>query len=284
MLAWSPSSDNVGVVEYGLYASGLRVATSSDANATLTSLECGTSYLVAIDAADAAGNRSAQASSYLRTSACPSSNQAPSTPTLVKVTAASQTSVSLVVDCLHRRRRGDAATGSISPASAPPRRPRPAPTSRASVRHELRARRRRVRRRRPALHRHGAVHRNLPLPSTPPPPPPTTTGTVTQTIANGATLSGRGQLARRLRQQRRHGRGRPRLDRVPRRRHPGAVRDQPALRRHRRLLGLHHRQRRPTHLPGARPQRRRHPPRHQHHHRHRRQQDTTAAADLRPAP
>ncbi len=75
MLAWSPSTDNVGVVEYGLYASGLRVATSSDASATLTNLACGTSYLVAIDAADAAGNRSTQATSYLRTSACPSSNQ-----------------------------------------------------------------------------------------------------------------------------------------------------------------------------------------------------------------
>ncbi len=66
MLAWSPSTDNVGVVEYGLYASGLRVSTSSDANATLTNLACGTSYLVALDAADAAGNRSTQATSYLR--------------------------------------------------------------------------------------------------------------------------------------------------------------------------------------------------------------------------
>ena len=75
MLAWSASTDNVGVVEYGLYASGLRVATSSDASATLTNLACGTSYLVAIDAADAAGNRSAQATSYLRTSACPSTNK-----------------------------------------------------------------------------------------------------------------------------------------------------------------------------------------------------------------
>ena len=48
---------------------------------------------------------------------------------------------------------------------------------------------------------------------TPPPPPPSTTGAVTQTIANGATAHRRGQLARRLRQERRHGRGRPRHDR-----------------------------------------------------------------------
>ncbi len=58
VFSWSPSSDNVGVVEYGLYASGVRVATVSDATATLSRLSCGTSYLVAIDAADAAGNRS----------------------------------------------------------------------------------------------------------------------------------------------------------------------------------------------------------------------------------
>ena len=39
--SWSPSSDNVGVVEYGLYASGVRVATVSDATATLSDLSCG---------------------------------------------------------------------------------------------------------------------------------------------------------------------------------------------------------------------------------------------------
>ena len=83
MLAWSPSSDNVGVVEYGLYVAGLRVATVSEASATLTNLACGTSYLVGIDAADAAGNRSARVSSYFRTSACPTTNKPPSTPAAV---------------------------------------------------------------------------------------------------------------------------------------------------------------------------------------------------------
>ena len=34
VLAWTPSSDNVGVVEYGLYDSGLRVATVSEPSAT----------------------------------------------------------------------------------------------------------------------------------------------------------------------------------------------------------------------------------------------------------
>jgi chitodextrinase len=95
MLTWTASTDNVGVVEYGLYTSGLRVASSSDASATLSNLTCATSYLVAIDATDAAGNRSAQATTYLRTSACPSTNKPPSTPTGLKVTAATATSVSL---------------------------------------------------------------------------------------------------------------------------------------------------------------------------------------------
>ena len=107
VLAWTPSSDNVGVVEYGLYASGVRVSTVSDANATLTNLKCGTSYLIAIDAADAAGNRSAQVSSFYRTSACPSTNKPPSTPTLVQVAKTTQTSCGSVVDGLDRRRRRD---------------------------------------------------------------------------------------------------------------------------------------------------------------------------------
>ena len=95
VLAWTPSTDNVGVVEYGLYASGLRVTTASDASATLTGLSCGKSYLIALDAADAAGNRSAQTSAFYKTSACPSTNKPPTTPTVVKVTAATDTTVAL---------------------------------------------------------------------------------------------------------------------------------------------------------------------------------------------
>ena len=93
VLAWTPSSDSVGVVEYGLYDSGLRVATVSDASATVTNLSCGKTYLLGIDAADAAGNRSPQVASYFRTSACPTTNKAPTTPTVVEVTTATDTTV-----------------------------------------------------------------------------------------------------------------------------------------------------------------------------------------------
>ena len=95
VLVWTPSTDNVGVVEYGLYASGIRVTTVGDASATLTGLSCGKSYLIALDAADAAGNRSTQTSAFYKTSACPSTNKPPSTPTVVKVAKTSETTVAL---------------------------------------------------------------------------------------------------------------------------------------------------------------------------------------------
>ena len=95
VVAWTPSTDNVGVVEYGLYDSGLRVATVNEASATVTTLACGKTYLLGIDAADAAGNRSARVDSYFRTSACPSTNKPPSTPTGLNVTSASPTGVTL---------------------------------------------------------------------------------------------------------------------------------------------------------------------------------------------
>ena len=95
VLVWTPSTDNVGVVEYGLYASGIRVTTVGDASATLTGLSCGKSYLIALDAADAAGNRSTQTSAFYKTSACPSTNKPPSTPTVVKVAKTTETTVAL---------------------------------------------------------------------------------------------------------------------------------------------------------------------------------------------
>ena len=108
---------------------------------------------------------------------------------------------------------------------------------------------------------------------TPPPPPPSSTGAVTQTIANGSTISS--------------------LDnwRAVYDANGDGVEDDPGsiqflidgnqvlteinapVRRHLRQRHHHHQQR-PAHLPGARPQRQRHPARHQHHHRHRQQPDT----------
>jgi chitodextrinase len=186
VLAWTPSSDNVGVVEYGLYVGALRVSTVSDTNATLTSLKCGTGYLIAIDAADAAGNRSAQASSFFRTSDCPSTNQPPTTPTGLRVTAATATSVSLAWTAS----TDDVAVAGYGLYVAGQRTGQTTTTSATSTglqcgttyalgvdAYDNTGKRSTV-----------AELSTATFPCAP--PPPSSTGAVTQTITNGATLSG----------------------------------------------------------------------------------------------
>ena len=73
VLAWNPSADNVGVVGYGVYRNLQRVASPSEPTVPLAGLACGSSYDYAIDAVDAAGNRSSLARAYVQTSACASS-------------------------------------------------------------------------------------------------------------------------------------------------------------------------------------------------------------------
>jgi len=95
VLSWQPSTDNVGVVGYGLYVGGLRVASTNEPSATVTGLECGRSYDLGLDAVDAAGNRSARAVAYFTTAACAPDRTAPSTPGQLAVQSASSTSVTL---------------------------------------------------------------------------------------------------------------------------------------------------------------------------------------------
>ena len=94
VLAWNPSSDNVGVTGYGLYVAGLRVGSSGDASATVSGLACGKSYVVSVDAVDAAGNRSSRTNAYFSTSRCVDT-QAPTAPTNLAPSNATKTSVSL---------------------------------------------------------------------------------------------------------------------------------------------------------------------------------------------
>src|SRR5262249_19130757 len=77
VLGWSPSSDDIGVVEYGVYRNLQRVATTSAPNVTLSGLACGSTYSYLVDAADAAGNRSLQASVYVRPASCSAAGGAP---------------------------------------------------------------------------------------------------------------------------------------------------------------------------------------------------------------
>ena len=61
-VSWSASSDNVGVAGYGYYRGGALVGSGAGTSYTFSGLACGTSYSLAVDAYDAAGNRSAKAS------------------------------------------------------------------------------------------------------------------------------------------------------------------------------------------------------------------------------
>jgi chitodextrinase len=70
-LSWNASSDNVAVAGYGLYRNGTSVGTSSGTSYTFSGLTCETSYSLAVDAFDAAGNRSAKATLTATTSSCP---------------------------------------------------------------------------------------------------------------------------------------------------------------------------------------------------------------------
>ena len=79
ILAWSPSTDDFGVVGYGLYVGGFWVGQWSEPSATITNLSCGQTYQIGIDAADAAGNQSARTNAFFSTAPC-TDRTPPSTP------------------------------------------------------------------------------------------------------------------------------------------------------------------------------------------------------------
>jgi chitodextrinase len=69
-LSWNAAIDNVGVAGYSVYRSGTKVADTTATSHTVTGLSCGTGYSFSVDAFDAAGNRSGQASATASTAAC----------------------------------------------------------------------------------------------------------------------------------------------------------------------------------------------------------------------
>ncbi|MGH8985301.1 MAG: fibronectin type III domain-containing protein, partial [Acidimicrobiia bacterium] len=94
-LAWTASTDDLGVAGYRVYRDGALVASTSTTNRTVSGLACGTSYTFAVTAYDAAGNTSGQASRTASTSACSGDTSGPSTPSGLAVTGSTATSVSL---------------------------------------------------------------------------------------------------------------------------------------------------------------------------------------------
>jgi chitodextrinase len=94
-LLWSASLDNVGVAGYDLLANGNKVGTSAATTYTFVNLSCGTSYTLAVDAYDSAGNRSQSALVQASTSSCPDTSP-PTIPALPSETGSTATSISLL--------------------------------------------------------------------------------------------------------------------------------------------------------------------------------------------
>ncbi len=93
-LSWGPSSDNVAVTGYGRYRDGSLLSNGTSRSFTFSDLTCGKAYTLAVDAYDAAGNRSSKASLTAATAACPDT-QAPSVPSALGASDASQNSITL---------------------------------------------------------------------------------------------------------------------------------------------------------------------------------------------
>ena len=70
VLAWDDSTDDVGVVGYGVYRNQLLLQSTPAPTADLTGLVCGSTYEYQVDAVDAAGNRSALRSAWVETAEC----------------------------------------------------------------------------------------------------------------------------------------------------------------------------------------------------------------------
>jgi endoglucanase len=69
-VSWTASTDNRAVTGYDVFLNGASAGTTTTTSRAFTGLTCGTSYTVAVDAYDAAGNHSAQASLTTKTAAC----------------------------------------------------------------------------------------------------------------------------------------------------------------------------------------------------------------------
>jgi chitodextrinase len=70
-LSWAPASDNVGVAGYSVYRDGSPIGQTAATSMPLAGLSCGTSYVLAVEARDGAGNVSTRAQTTAGTAACP---------------------------------------------------------------------------------------------------------------------------------------------------------------------------------------------------------------------
>ena len=97
LMTWGAATDNVGVAGYRTFLNGAVTGTTTSLSYTYTGLQCATTYTVALEAYDAAGNTSnrAMAQGPATTAACPGDTQAPTTPANFVSTGSTATSISL---------------------------------------------------------------------------------------------------------------------------------------------------------------------------------------------
>ena len=93
-VTWAPATDNVGVTGYTVYRDGAAAGTTTATSYTVSGLSCGVTYRVAVDAFDAAGNRSAAPEAFLSTAACADTTR-PLAPASVTMASRTQTSISV---------------------------------------------------------------------------------------------------------------------------------------------------------------------------------------------
>ena len=97
-VSWEASTDDVGVSGYGVYRDGTLMESSAETTFTLSGLLCDNSYGVAVDAYDAAGNRSDVSSPMtIATGACPDV-VAPTAPANLLAVDATPSTVRVVWD------------------------------------------------------------------------------------------------------------------------------------------------------------------------------------------
>ncbi len=94
-LAWTASTDNVGVTGYKIYKNGNLVATILATRYSDTGLLASTSYTYTVSAYDAAGNVSARSASVSAKTMTPPDTQAPTVPTGLTSTALFSSQINL---------------------------------------------------------------------------------------------------------------------------------------------------------------------------------------------
>src|SRR5687768_4691576 len=80
-VAWSASTDNVGVTGYRIFRNGSQVGTTTNTSFADSGLSPATVYTYSVVAFDAAGNTSAPSGSATATTQSPPDTQAPTSPT-----------------------------------------------------------------------------------------------------------------------------------------------------------------------------------------------------------